>query len=674
MSYIVNFTDQTVDPVGKAPIIVQPAAVDTGSTSLTLTGKSAPNYGELQQENLIHLLENFASATEPDNPTVGQIWYDNAAKALKVLTSKAPATWKFLGGVQLTEVGEPPPAPPRLGDLWFERTGTSSGFLYVYTGLGRYPKTATTIGGWDQIYPRVETFAGREEYDTVRDLVDRLIGEGISTHGSGAIGRSIQNLTNFGALDNDLRQKYAALGSNPNVLISPTGDPFIVRQAPSNGTLFFRLDNAGIPGGANDFAISGNRNSSADGTILVNGVATTVPPFSGIPQQSQVDNAYIIWDPTNLLGGSSRIFSARFNDSTGSWEYEINLAPFWVPFTASPNIYAIGQHTTFQFDNNSIMPGNSHGTIWATAVPLVGSNKLSHLKVEPDSQDWDQLLAAARYALNRLELPPGFVRNISALPFVNDGRRPEQSLTDLPVTDARFPSGHRRSGRRFGTVTQVSAFNETVNALNTAIDNRFSLKGINGATGTNPTFAATTTTTLHRQFTGTMPTGAGTLRVRFRWTNFDEFYRWLGAGQGLQVRLTHVGGANAADNNLRSALTTYGTWRIVADRTRVMGQSVPYTMTAPISNVGIWNSFNAATPILLSAQTFGSVTIAMNAYRISSEAIEIGVVFSTGGALAGTTNVFFDQIIDTETFGSGSTLVYPRLLTYQGTDLITNFA
>lgn len=72
MPYRVNYSDNT-----KNAIIVNDGTADT-STSITLIGKNYTRFGEVLNENLLHLLENFAGATAPSNPTEGQLWYDTA--------------------------------------------------------------------------------------------------------------------------------------------------------------------------------------------------------------------------------------------------------------------------------------------------------------------------------------------------------------------------------------------------------------------------------------------------------------------------------------------------------------------------------------------------------------------------------------------------------------------
>lgn len=208
MSYVLSWKNPAVD-AGKTNITVPVAATVTTASSLTFTGKGSANYGKVQQENLMRLLEHFADSTAPLYPTVGQIWYDTGDKVLKLCTATAPLNWKSLAGIQVTDVGDPAPVSPNLGDIWFERTGALTGNLYVYTKIGRFPVGASTIGGWNQIWPTPMEAALRDEYDEVNEAVMQLIDD--ATHaGNGAAGRVFTYLTDFAALDLDFEAKYAA--------------------------------------------------------------------------------------------------------------------------------------------------------------------------------------------------------------------------------------------------------------------------------------------------------------------------------------------------------------------------------------------------------------------------------------------------------------------------------
>lgn len=61
---------------GSTLAILTGNSVDTTSSDVTLHGQGFLTYGNALNENFVHMLENFASATPPANPMLGQIWAD----------------------------------------------------------------------------------------------------------------------------------------------------------------------------------------------------------------------------------------------------------------------------------------------------------------------------------------------------------------------------------------------------------------------------------------------------------------------------------------------------------------------------------------------------------------------------------------------------------------------
>ena len=100
---------------GEPLVTVADGTVDINYTSLSLIGKNFAGYGQLMNENWVHLLENFSNASEPNNPLTGQLWYDTTAKTMKVRTPTG--TWKNIGSA--TASPNPPPSPI-VGDLWWD--------------------------------------------------------------------------------------------------------------------------------------------------------------------------------------------------------------------------------------------------------------------------------------------------------------------------------------------------------------------------------------------------------------------------------------------------------------------------------------------------------------------------------------------------------------------------
>lgn len=101
---------------GKIPIVINTKTTNTTASSLIFYGKNSPRYGEGIQENLLHLLENFAAPSPPQNITVGQIWFDTNTSVLKV--------WNGIGFVNVggTTSSTTAPISPVLGAFWYDIT------------------------------------------------------------------------------------------------------------------------------------------------------------------------------------------------------------------------------------------------------------------------------------------------------------------------------------------------------------------------------------------------------------------------------------------------------------------------------------------------------------------------------------------------------------------------
>ena len=76
MSYIIN------NSRGNIVAVVPDGTVNTSATNLALVGQGVTNYGTDQNENLVYLLENFASPTAPSRPVLGQLWYNSATGSM----------------------------------------------------------------------------------------------------------------------------------------------------------------------------------------------------------------------------------------------------------------------------------------------------------------------------------------------------------------------------------------------------------------------------------------------------------------------------------------------------------------------------------------------------------------------------------------------------------------
>jgi hypothetical protein len=120
-------------------VSVDDGTIDT-TTDLRFVGKNYAGYGEVQNENFLHLLENFANTSQPPKAVTGQIWFDSGNKKLRFYDG---SNFRTASGA---EVGATAPSGLQSGDFWFD---TSSEQLKAWNGtefilIG--PETAPDLG------------------------------------------------------------------------------------------------------------------------------------------------------------------------------------------------------------------------------------------------------------------------------------------------------------------------------------------------------------------------------------------------------------------------------------------------------------------------------------------------------------------------------------------------
>jgi hypothetical protein len=117
-------------------VAVEDGTIDT-TTDLRFVGKNYAGYGEVQNENYLHLLESFANTTAPPKAIMGQIWYDSANSKLKFYTG---SKFKVANGA---EVSSTAPSGLSTGEFWWDSVAkqlyTWSGTDYVLVGPAASP-------------------------------------------------------------------------------------------------------------------------------------------------------------------------------------------------------------------------------------------------------------------------------------------------------------------------------------------------------------------------------------------------------------------------------------------------------------------------------------------------------------------------------------------------------
>lgn len=134
MAYTINLTNGTILTT------VADGTVNSTASSLTFIGKNYAGYGDFLNENFVHILENFASSSNPTNALTGQLWWDSAGN-LKVYTG---SIWKTLSTVTSSNTA---PTSAVTGNSWWD---TFNQQLNVYNGTG-----------WTLIGPAYTTSTGQ---------------------------------------------------------------------------------------------------------------------------------------------------------------------------------------------------------------------------------------------------------------------------------------------------------------------------------------------------------------------------------------------------------------------------------------------------------------------------------------------------------------------------------
>lgn len=284
---------------GSRTFVVEDGTIDS-SLDVKLIGKNYAGYGEVQNENFVHLLENFAGTSAPSRPLAGQIWYDATVKKLKFYDSTV-TKWKTSGGSEAAPVA---PSGLSEGDFWFDNINKQvyifDGSTYVLVG----PQGASGFGT-----TQMQSASVRDTDNNTRAIVKAL------SNGVTVFIISSQNFT--------LHPDYTTL-SNPDYL---AGFSII-----KNGITLANTNNSS--GITDTGTISWGTASSAVGLVFGNEllsaadfIRTLDPEFNSLVSFS--DEGFVVGDSNDLsvridsTDGTTPVFKnqisskMRFETSTG---------------------------------------------------------------------------------------------------------------------------------------------------------------------------------------------------------------------------------------------------------------------------------------------------------------------------------------------------------------------
>lgn len=270
---------------------VADGAINTTSSSIKFPGRGFVNYGEPVNENMLWIMQNFASGSPgPSNPVNGQTWYDTDNKILKVYDATT-STWLASGGVIRSPTA--PGSAPNSGSLWFDTTKnqmwTWSGSQWLLIG----PLGASD--GNDPTNPSVPSYSRIEA---------ALISDGTSVH---PVWRIVIGGTVFAILSRD-----SVFTPSPAISGFPTISPGINLNNTVAGigvagdSTVFRTTQDNFPVANNSFTLgsSTNRFSTVFATTF-NGTATSAQ-YADLAERYHGDRSY---PPGTVvcLGGENEI-------------------------------------------------------------------------------------------------------------------------------------------------------------------------------------------------------------------------------------------------------------------------------------------------------------------------------------------------------------------------------
>ena len=143
MAYTITKSD------GTTLTTINDGGLDTVSSSLQLPGPNFVGYGQKLNENLVYLLENFASNTAPSGTNLqGQLWFNKSNQTLNVFTNQGylPVNGIIISGTQ--------PSNVNAGNTWFN-TSTNQFSLYDGTNWNLIGPVYTKAQGVSGAIPTV---------------------------------------------------------------------------------------------------------------------------------------------------------------------------------------------------------------------------------------------------------------------------------------------------------------------------------------------------------------------------------------------------------------------------------------------------------------------------------------------------------------------------------------
>ena len=413
MSYTIKKSDGTI------LLTLADTKVDELTTSLSLIGKNVSSYGQYFNNDLVALLENFASTDEPRSPLVGQLWFNKLEGRLYVFETDntfRPVTGTLLAGQT--------PVVFKQGDFWIN---TSSKQLYFspdgidFTLAGPQYSVVDGKSGWivetiaDSVnVPRI--VASLYNNDTLLCIASSATFTFKTTyHGMTNVALGINLNTSIAGIRfvGTATSTDQVMGFSPGDYLTKTGDNI------AQGSLTVHNNTGVIIGTSADLALyvaDSNANVTSQTTdhgLRLKGINSDVGPFTGLQLDAAnkrigvftetpqvefdvVGNTHILGDldlDGTLYSTGTNVFLAYGNESDtfidGAGITISGDKDHTISWTQSYNgSWQINDHLnlssslfSYKINGNPVVNSTSLGSIIASAPGLTSVGVLSYLTV-----------------------------------------------------------------------------------------------------------------------------------------------------------------------------------------------------------------------------------------------------------------------------------------------------
>lgn len=322
MTYPINKTDGSALITPTMPSgVLQDGTLDT-STGVTLIGRNYPSYGEIQNENFVKLLQNFANANSPDvsqNALIllpGTLWYDTANNILKVYDGT-----EFIN-VSQKIVANAAPTATNIGDQWYDTinqqtrawTGTQwqlTGPAYTFAQgkSGQVIETVTDTTGnthtviGDYVNNHLVTVTSQDAVFTVNTAVSTAY-TAFTTIQPGL------NLSNIAIMHGTATNSNTVSGLSPTVFARNDIATSFASDVTVAGNLVFNNANISTVNGS---LILQNKNFGSNVEIFIN--TSSYGNIRSISLNGNTGHAYVYSDPIYAHGIATKNYADQIQSN-----------------------------------------------------------------------------------------------------------------------------------------------------------------------------------------------------------------------------------------------------------------------------------------------------------------------------------------------------------------------